>query len=107
MARRRLTETLKSPLNSLNKRAGPSSSPGGRRHGSPKRVRADSVAEDIIVIDDSRASPSLSSKPLPKLHKGEQNRTGTGEKVSKVGDDGTLDPRKVLRLFRVDQKKLV
>jgi len=31
---------------------------------------------------------------------------GAGEKVGKGGDDGTLDPRKVLRLFRVDQKKL-
>jgi len=31
---------------------------------------------------------------------------GAGEKAGKGGDDGMLDPRKVLRLFRVDQKKL-
>jgi len=31
---------------------------------------------------------------------------GVGETVRKGGDDGTLDPRKVLRPFRVDQKKL-
>jgi len=73
-------------------------------------LRADPVGEDVIVIDDSRASPGPSSKSLPKPHKSEQSRTtverGTGEKVSKGGDDGTLDPRKALRLFRVDQKKL-
>jgi len=73
-------------------------------------LRAGSVGEDVIVIDDSRESPSPSPKSLPKLHKSEQNRTmverGAGEKVSKGGDDGTLDPRKVLGLFRVDQKKL-
>ena len=111
-ARHRLAETLKSPLHSRNKRAGPLTSPGERRHeGSPKRLRAGSVGEDVIVIDDPRASPSPSSKSPPKLHKGEQNRTmmverGASEKASKGADDGTLDPRKVLRLFRVDQKKL-
>jgi hypothetical protein len=46
----------------------------------------------------------------PKPHKGEQNGTmverGAGEQVSKDKDDGTLDLRKVLKLFRVDQKKL-
>jgi hypothetical protein len=73
-------------------------------------LRASSVGEDVIVIDDPRASPSPSSKSPPKLHKGEQTRTmaerGAVEKASKGADDGTLDPRKVMRLFRVDQKKL-
>ena len=73
-------------------------------------MRAGSVGEDVIVIDDPRASPIPSSKSTPKLHKGEQNRAtverGAAEKASKDADDGTLDPRKVLRLFRVDQKKL-
>lgn len=75
-------------------------------------MRADSVGEDVqvIVIDDSRASPGSSSKPLSKHHEVEQIHSmverGAGETVRKGRDDGTLDPRKVLRLFRVDQKKL-
>jgi len=104
-AQHRFTVAPKSPLHPRSKRAGPSTSPGGRRHGSPKRLRASPVGEDVIVIDDSRASPGPPPKSPPKPNRTMAER-GAGEKAGKGGDDGMLDPRKVLRLFRVDQKKL-
>jgi hypothetical protein len=103
--RRHLVDSLKIPLQFRNKRAGPSAD--GGRSGSPKRLRAGSIGEDVIVIEASSATAS----PSPPKHHNREHRAMTereadSEKVSKDKDESTLDPRKVLKLFRVDQKKL-
>ena len=103
--RRRLAGSLKSPLQSRNKRAGPSADKV--RGASPKRLRAGSIGEDVIVVEASSAVAGP-SKPLPKHHN-RRHRAMAGRETEKVGesrDERTLDPRKVLKLFRVDRKKL-
>lgn len=105
--RRHLVDSLKIPLQSHNKRAGPSAD--GERIGSPKRLRAGSIGEDVIVVEASSATASPSRSP-PKHHdrghRAMTEREVDSEKVSKDKDERTLDPRKVLKLFRIDQKKL-
>jgi hypothetical protein len=99
---RRLADSLKNPHQSRNKRAGPSTD--GRPGDSPKRLRAGSIGEDVIVIDkDSRAAAGP-SKPLTEDH--DSVKRETENVMSTGGDEKMFDPRKVLKLFRVDQKKL-
>jgi hypothetical protein len=105
--RRHLMDSLKIPLRSHNKRADPSAD--GGRSGSLKRLRAGSIVEDVIVVEASSAtaSPSRSSpKHHNRGHRAMTEREADSEKVSKDKDERTLDPRKVLKLFRIDQKKL-
>jgi hypothetical protein len=93
-------KALNSPLHTRNKRAGPSSD--RRQGGSPKRLRAGSIGEDVIVIEDSNAA-----SPSKSLHQHHNDKV-IAEKEAKVGkgrEERTLDPR-MLKLFRVDQKKL-
>lgn len=98
---RRLTESLKKPFQSHSKRAGPSAE--GRGNNSPKRLRAGPVEDDVIVIEDSGevSSPSKSVS--------QHDRSGHGAKAeieAAAGNEKTLDPKKVLQLFRVNQKRL-
>lgn len=106
--RRHLADPLRSPLQSHNKRAGPSAD--GERSGSPKRLRTGSIGEDVIIVEASGATACPSRSP-PEHHKrghrAMAERETDSEKVGKGKDERTLDPRKVLKLFRVDQKKLV
>jgi hypothetical protein len=74
---------------------------------SPKRQRTGSIGDDVIVVEDS--DPEV--VPGPSKSVSQRDNSGHGvmteieaEKVG--GDERTLDPRKVLKLFRVDQKKL-
>ncbi|KAH9998137.1 peptidase family C78-domain-containing protein [Russula compacta] len=92
-------ESPKKALESRNKRAGPSA--GGRGDGSPKRLRAGSIG-DVIIIEDPRAVEGPSNY-VSEHHNGVMAEEET-EKLG--GDERTLDPKKVLKLFRVDQKKL-
>jgi len=96
---------VKSPPQSHNKRAGPSAD--GGQGGSPKRLRAGSIGDDVIVIEASSTAAGPSGS-LP-----EHDSRGSGvmaeRKAEEVGngrDERVLDPKKVLKLFRVDQKKL-
>jgi hypothetical protein len=103
--RRRLADSVKSPLQSRNKRAGPSAV--GGRGGSPKRLRAGSIGDDVIVIEASSAAAGPSGS-LPE-HDNRGNRVMAERKAEEAGngrDERVLDPKKVLKLFRVDQKKL-
>ena len=105
--RRHLTDSLKSPLQSHNKRAGPSAD--GGRSGSPKRLRAGSIGEDVIIVEASSATASPSKSPPERHNRGHTamtERKTDAEKVGKGKDERKLDPMRVLKLFRVDQKKL-
>ena len=100
---RRLTESMKKPFQPRSERAGPSAE--GRGESPPKRRRTSPVEDDVIIIEDSGVVSSP-SKPVSQ-----RNNSGHGamtefeaEKVAR--DERALDPKKVLRLFRVGQKNL-
>jgi hypothetical protein len=98
---RRLTESLKKSFQSHSKRAGPSAE--GRGNSSPKRLRAGPVEDDVIVIEDSGEVSS------PSKSVAQHDSSGHGAKTeieAAAGDMKTLDPKKVLQLFRLNQKKL-
>ncbi len=101
-ARHRLANSPKNAHQSSNKRAGPS--PAG---GSPKRLRAGSIEEDVIFIEDSRAAAS-SSKSLPEHHNIGHRVTAEkeAERAGKHESEKMLEPKKVLGLFRVNRTKL-
>jgi hypothetical protein len=71
---------------------------------SPKRLRTGPIGNDVIVIEDSDSE--VVSGPLKSVSQKERGGM-TEDEAEKVGrDERTLDPRNVLKLFRVDQKKL-
>ncbi|KAH9997516.1 peptidase family C78-domain-containing protein [Russula vinacea] len=87
---RRLTESLKKPFQPRSERAGPSAE--GRGESPPKRRRTGPIEDDVISVS-------------------QRNNSGHGAmteiEAGKVGrDERTLDPRTVLKPFRVDQKIL-
>lgn len=100
---RRLTESLKKPFQPRSERAGPSAE--GRGESPPKRRRTGPIEDDVIVIGDSGVVSS------PSKSVSQRNNSGHGAmteiEAGKVGrDERTLDPRTVLKPFRVDQKIL-
>lgn len=99
---RNSAESPKKALESRNKHAGPLA--GGRGDGSPKRLRAGSIG-DVIIIEDSRAVEGP-SKYVSEHHNSAHGAIAEGETEKSGRDERTLDPKKVLKLFRVDQKKL-
>jgi hypothetical protein len=69
-------------------------------------LRAGSIGDDVIVIEASSAAGPSGSLPE---HDNRGNRVMAERKAEEVDngrDEGVLDPKKVLKLFRVDQKKL-
>lgn len=67
----------------------------------PKRLRAGSIGDDVIVVEDPRAMAEVVPEPY------RNGREVMGERETKVGrDEKALDPKRVLRLFRVDHKRL-
>lgn len=98
---RRLTKSLKKPFQPHSKRAGPSAE--GRRDSSPKRSRTGLAEDDVIVIDDSEEV----SSPSKSVSQHDSSGHGVKTKIEAApGDEKTLDPKKVLQLFRLNQKKL-
>ncbi|KAI9466004.1 peptidase family C78-domain-containing protein [Lactarius psammicola] len=81
---------------------------GGHRHrdSSAKRPRASPPRDDnVIVIEDSEPEQGA-SKVEPQRHDSRQ-RTKVDKGRVRTGDSReVLDPKKVLKLFRVDEKKL-
>jgi hypothetical protein len=70
-------------------------------------LRAGSIGDDVIVIEASSAAAGPSGS-LPE-HDNRGNRVMAERKAEEAGngrDERVLDPKKVLKLFRVDQKKL-
>lgn len=97
---RRLKESLKKPFQPHSKRAGPSAE--GRVDGSPKRPRTGPIGDDVIVIEDS----GVVSSPSKSVSQHDSCGHGVMTEIEAAGDEKTLDPKNVLKLFRIDQKKL-
>jgi len=70
-------------------------------------LRAGSIEEDVIFIEDSRAAAS-SSKSLPEHHNIGHRVTAEkeAERAGKHESEKMLEPKKVLGLFRVNRTKL-
>lgn len=104
-APQRFMESLEKLSPSRNKRfVGPSASEPG--HSPTKRLRAGPDAgDDVIILEDSEPEGSA-----PKAtHDRSNSHRGTMSKwvgMKAGGDEKALDPKKVLKLFRVDQKRL-
>jgi hypothetical protein len=97
---RRLTESLKKPFQPHSKRADPSAE--GRVDSFPKRLRTGPVGDDVIVIEDS----GVVSSPPKSVSQHDSCGHGVMTEIEAVGDEKKLDLKNVLKLFRVDQKKL-
>jgi hypothetical protein len=100
---RRITESLKKPFQPRSERAGPSAEERGESP--PKRRRTGPIEDDVIVVEDS----GVASRPSKSVSQRDNCGLGvmTEIEAEKVGrDERALDPRKVLKLFRVDQKTL-
>lgn len=93
---RHVARSPKKPFQSRSRCAGPSAR---RMDSPPKRLRAGSIGDDVIVVED----PSAMAEVLPEPY-----RNGVmDERETEVGrDEKALDHKRVLRLFRVDHKRL-
>jgi len=95
---RHVAGSPKKSLQSRSKCAGPSAR---RMESPPKRLRAGSIGDDVIIVEDPRAMAEVVPEPY------RNGRGVMGEREPEVGqDEKALDPKRVLRLFRVDHKRL-
>jgi len=95
---RHVAGSPKKSLQSRSKCAGPSAR---RMESPPKRLRAGSIGDDVIIVEDPRAMAEVVPEPY------RNGRGVMGEREPEVGqDEKALDPKRALRLFRVDHKRL-
>jgi len=103
-----IVQSLNEPLRSHKKRH--AVTPDGNLHGegSAKRPCAGPIRDDnVIVIEDSEPEEGGGSKVEPQQrHEGRQ-RTKVDKGNVKTGEsEKILDSKKILKSFRVDEKKL-
>jgi hypothetical protein len=102
----RIVQSLKEPFRSDKKRH--AGTPGGHRPGdnSAKRPRVRPHGDDdVIVVEDSEPEEGA-SKVEPRRHASPQ-RTQVNKVRVRTSEIGKVsDPKKILKLFRVDEKKL-
>ncbi|KAH9966445.1 peptidase family C78-domain-containing protein [Russula dissimulans] len=107
---RRPAESPKKPLRFRNKRGGPMAA--GKGESPPKRLRAGSAGDDVIVIEDSSAEAEGGPSNAVPEHGGSGDGVmveGEEREEQEMGEDEDIDmsdPRKVLKLFRVRPKTL-
>ncbi|KAI0256488.1 peptidase family C78-domain-containing protein [Lactifluus subvellereus] len=102
---RRLVESLEKLSHSRNKRiVGPSA--GEPKHSPTKRLRAGShTGDDVIILEDSEPEGSA-PKAMRDRDNSDRGRVTNWVRMRAGGDEKALDPKKVLTLFRVNQKRL-
>jgi len=98
-----ILQSLKEPFRSHKKRH--AATPGGHRHRDGSAKRRCASPDNVIVIEDSEPEEGASNVD-PQRHDSRQ-RTEVDKGRARTGESGkALDPKKVLKLFRVDEKKL-
>jgi hypothetical protein len=102
-----IVQSLKEPFRSHKKRLAVTPDGNLHRDGSAKRPRADPIRDDnVIVIEDSEPEEGGSKVEPQQRHEGRQ-RTKVDKGCAKTGEsEKVLDSKKILKLFRVDEKKL-
>lgn len=101
-----IVQSLKEPFRSHKKRHAPT--PGGHRHGdgSAKRLRASPLEDDNVIVIEDPDPEEGASKVEPQRHDS-RRRTKVDKGRVRTGETGEVsDPKKILKSFRVDEKKL-
>lgn len=100
-------QSLKEPFRPHDKR--PAATPGGNlcEDGSAKRPRTSSIREDTVIVLEDSETEEGGSRVEPQRPHDSRQRTQVDKGSERTGESGeVLDSKKILKLFRVDEKKL-